>query len=55
MGFDITDQLLIRYLQTSDTGEKNWCTMIRDTVHQLFINFKKAYPATREVLYEIVI
>jgi hypothetical protein len=27
VGFDVTDQLLIRFLHSSDTGEKNGSTM----------------------------
>jgi hypothetical protein len=36
--FDITDQLLIDFLHSSDTGEKWKCN---ETVHQSFIDFKK--------------
>jgi hypothetical protein len=43
VGFDVTDQLLIRW-------EYN------ETVPQLFIDFKKAYDSVRrEVLYNIII
>jgi hypothetical protein len=49
VGFDITDQLLIRFFNSIDTGEK-W--EYRETVHHLFIDFKKAYDSVRrEVLY----
>jgi hypothetical protein len=38
----------------SDTGEKKWG--YNETVHQLFIDFKKAYDSVRrEVLYNILI
>jgi hypothetical protein len=47
VGFDITVKLLIRYLHATDTGEN-------ETVHQLFIDFKKACDSVRrEVLYKI--
>jgi spore germination protein YaaH len=42
VGFDVTDQLLIR--------------SFNDTVHQLFVNIKKEYDSVRrEILYNIVI
>jgi hypothetical protein len=54
VGFDVTDQRLIRsfafvrYLRKN--GEYN------ETVHQLFVDFKKAYDSVRrEVLYNILI
>jgi hypothetical protein len=51
VGFDITDQLLIRFSQIL---EKKW--EYNETVHQLFIDFKKAYDSVRrEVLYNILI
>jgi hypothetical protein len=45
VGFDIlvTDQLLINLLHSSDTGKK-W--EYNETVHQLFVDFKKAYDCT---------
>jgi hypothetical protein len=56
VGFDITDQLLIKtFLHSSQTLEKNGGTM--KTVHQLFVNFKKAYDRStvrRVVLYNIL-
>jgi hypothetical protein len=53
MGFDVTDQLLIRAFYSSDTGET---LEYNETVHQLFVNFKKAYASVRrELLYNIVI
>jgi sorting nexin-29 len=43
VGFDITDQLLVRYWR------KKW--EYNETVYQLFIDFKKAYDSVRrEVL-----
>jgi hypothetical protein len=53
MGFDITDQLLIS-LCILQTLEKKW--QYNETVHHLFIDFKKAYDSVRrEVLYNILI
>jgi hypothetical protein len=50
--FDVTDELLIRYF-ASDNGE-NW--EYNGTVHQLCIDFKKAYESVRrEVFYNILI
>jgi hypothetical protein len=41
-------------LHTSDTGEKKW--EYSETVHHLFVDFKKAYDSIRrEVLYNILI
>jgi hypothetical protein len=41
-------------LNSSDTGEKKW--EYNETVHQLFIDFKKVYDSVRrEVLYNIII
>jgi hypothetical protein len=49
--FDVTDQLLISFLHSSDTGKK-W--EYNGVVHQLFVDFKKAYDSERrEVLYNI--
>jgi hypothetical protein len=49
VGFDETNQLLIRYSHSSDTGEKIG-------IHLLFIALKKAYDSVRrEVLYNIPI
>jgi hypothetical protein len=40
-------------LHSSDTGKKG---KYNETVHQLFVDFKKAYDSIkREVLYDIVI
>jgi hypothetical protein len=47
------DKLLIRFLHSSDTGKK-W--EYNGRVHQLFIDFKKAYDSVRrEALYNILI
>jgi hypothetical protein len=52
VGFDVTNQLLIRYLHSSDNREKWECN---GTVHQLFIGFKEAYDsARREVSYNFL-
>jgi purine nucleoside phosphorylase len=49
--FDIIDQLLIRF---SAFSEKKLA--YNETVHQLFIDFKKAYDSVRrEILYNILI
>jgi hypothetical protein len=54
VSFNITDQLLIIFLHLSDTREKKM--ELTGTVHQLFINFEKAYKLVRkEVLYNILI
>jgi hypothetical protein len=48
VGFDVTDQLLIRFLHSSVTEKKMG-------VHQPFIDFKKANDSVkREVLYIIL-
>jgi len=48
--FAIKDELLIRYSAFIRSWRKN------ETVHQLFINFKKAYDSvSRDVLYDILI
>jgi hypothetical protein len=52
VGFDGTDQLLIRFF-VFVIHEKKW--EYNERVHQLFIDFKKAYDAVRrEVLYNIL-
>jgi hypothetical protein len=57
VGFDITDQLLINYwsgLFIHQILEKKW--EYNETVHQLFVDFKKIYDSVRrEVLYNILI
>jgi hypothetical protein len=51
--FDVTDQLLIR-ISALVRYLKKWED--NETVHQLFIDFKKAYDSVRrEVLYNILI
>jgi hypothetical protein len=51
--FDVRDRRLIRFLYPSYTREK-W--EYNGTVHQLFIDFKKAYHSVRrDVLYNILI
>jgi hypothetical protein len=42
--FDVTEQLLIRF-SALDTGRK-W--EYNETVHQLFVDFKKAYDTVRQ-------
>jgi hypothetical protein len=50
VGFDVTDQLLIRIFWIRQILEKKW--EYNETVHQLFVDFKKAYDSVRrEVLY----
>jgi hypothetical protein len=47
-GFDVTDQLPIRF--------SAFVWGCNETVHQLFIDFKKAYdPERREPLYNILV
>jgi hypothetical protein len=55
VGFNITDQLLIRFSAFVRYWRKNkW--EYNEAVHQLFIDFKKAYDSVRrEVLYNILI
>jgi hypothetical protein len=54
VGFDVTDQLLIRYFAFIQILEKKW--EYNETVHQLFIDLKKAYDLVRrEILYSIFI
>jgi hypothetical protein len=53
VGFNVTDQLLIRYFAFVRYCRK-W--EYGETVHQLFIDFKKAYDSARRlVLYKILI
>jgi hypothetical protein len=54
VGFDVTDQLLIR----SFAFVRYWRKKLKynETVHQLFVDFKKAYDTVRrEVLNNILI
>jgi hypothetical protein len=54
MDFDITDELLIRFFACIKYRRIKWEYI--ETVHQLFIDFKKAYDSVRrEVLYNIFI
>jgi hypothetical protein len=54
VGFDVTDQLLIRSFAFIRYWRENERTMRK--VHQLFIDLKKAYDSVgREVLYNILI
>jgi hypothetical protein len=54
VGFDVTDQLLIRYFAFVRYWRKKW--EYNETVHQLFVHTMKAYDSvTREVLYNILI
>jgi hypothetical protein len=48
VGFDITDRLLNAYLHLSDTGEKS---EYNETVHQLFVDFRKAYNSVRRKVF----
>jgi hypothetical protein len=43
-GFDVADQLLIRFFHSSDIGEK---MEYNERVHQLFVDFKKTYASVR--------
>jgi hypothetical protein len=54
VGFDLTDQLLIRYFAFDRHWRKKW--EYNETVHQLLADFKKIYGLVgREVLYDVVI
>jgi hypothetical protein len=54
VGFDVTDQLLIRFSAFVRYWRKKWEYI--ETVHQIFIDFKKANDSVRrEVLYNILI
>jgi hypothetical protein len=54
VGFDVTDQLLIRYFAFIKYCGKKW--EYNETVHQLYIDLKKTYDLVRrEVLYSILI
>jgi uncharacterized protein Yka (UPF0111/DUF47 family) len=53
LGFDVTDQLLIRFC-INHILEKKWEYI--ETVHQLLIEFEKAYDSIRrEILYNIFV
>jgi hypothetical protein len=52
-GFNATDQLLIRFSAFVRYWRKKW--EYNETVHQLFIDLKKAYDYfRRKVLYSIL-
>jgi hypothetical protein len=52
VGFDATGQLLIIYSAFVKYSKKKW----NEAVHQLSVDFKKAYDSVRrEVLYNILI
>jgi hypothetical protein len=54
VSLDVTDQLLIRFSAFIRHWIKKW--EYNETVHQLFIDFKKAYDSvSRKVLYNILI
>jgi hypothetical protein len=54
VGFDISDQLLIRFFLCLSDTEKKW--EYNETVHQLFIDYRVVYDSDwREVLYSIII
>jgi hypothetical protein len=49
VGFDVTDQLLIRsFAFVRYWGKKKWD--YNKTVHQLFVDFKKAQESVRRVV-----
>jgi hypothetical protein len=53
VGSNVINQLLIRSFAFIRYCRKNG-TIMRQTVHQLFVDFKKAYDSVRrEVLYNI--
>jgi hypothetical protein len=53
-GFHVTDQLIIRFSAFVRYWRKKW--EYNETVHQLFIDFRKEYGSVRrEVLYNILI
>jgi hypothetical protein len=53
LGFDRTNQPLVRLFSISQILEKTW--YYNETVQQLFIGFKKAYDSVRgKVLYNIL-
>jgi hypothetical protein len=53
VGFDVTDQLLIRFFSFIRYWKK---IGVHESVHHLIIDFKKAYDSVRrEVLYNILV
>jgi hypothetical protein len=54
VGFDVTDQLLIRYFEIIKYWRKKW--EYNATIHKLFVDFKNVFDSVRtEVLYNIII
>jgi hypothetical protein len=54
VGFDITDQILIKFFYVRQILDKNEIT--NAAVHQLYVDLKKAYDSVKgEVLYNIII
>jgi hypothetical protein len=53
MGFDITDQLLIRFSASVRYWRKKW--EHNEIVHQLFIDFKKVYDSVYNILIEFLV
>jgi hypothetical protein len=54
VGFDVADQTIDQIFCIRQIVEKKW--EYNETVHQLFIDFKKAYDSVRrEVWYNILI
>jgi hypothetical protein len=54
VGFEVTDQLLIRFSAFVRYWGQKW--EFRETVYQLFVDFKKAHDSVRrEVFYNILI
>jgi hypothetical protein len=54
VGFDVIDQLLIKFSTFARYWRKKW--EYNETAHQLFLDFKKAYDSVRtEVLYNMLI
>jgi hypothetical protein len=49
VGFEITDQLMIRSFAFVRYWRKKW--EYNGTVHQLFIDFKKAYDSVRREVF----
>jgi hypothetical protein len=52
VGFDVTDQLLIIFCIRQILEEK-W--EYNETVHKLFIDFKKAYDSVRREFFYIIL
>jgi hypothetical protein len=54
VGFDVTDQLLIRFSAFVRYWRKNR-KEYNETVHQLFIDFKKAYDSVRRKVLQNIL